>query len=46
MLNSRYAIADDGGVDLYPDGVFGVAPELFYPEMLFYPFEEQLDLPL
>ena len=38
-------ICDDGDVDLYPYGIFAVAPEALDAEMLLDPFEEKLDLP-
>tara|TARA_R110002020_G_C16315599_1_gene774241 strand:- start:3192 stop:4070 length:879 start_codon:yes stop_codon:yes gene_type:complete len=39
------AICDDGTIDLDLDRVHACSPEGFYPQMLFHPFEEQLDLP-
>ena len=39
------AICDDGDVDLYPYGIFAVAPKSLDAEMLLDPFEEKLDLP-
>ena len=39
------AIRDNGNVDLYSHGVFGVSPEPFDAQMLLDPFEKQLHLP-
>ena len=39
------AIRDNGNMDLYSHGVFGVSPEPFDAQMLLDPFEEQLHLP-
>ena len=39
------AIRNDGAIDLYLDRVHGGPPERFYLQVLFHPFEEQLDLP-
>ena len=46
MLNDGHeAIGDDGSIYLYPDCVLSVSPEGLNPQVLLYPFEEQLDLP-
>ncbi len=46
MFNdANEAVCDDGNMDLNTDGIFAFAPEGLNPEMLFDPFEEQLDLP-
>ena len=43
--NGNETVCDDGDVDLYPHGVFGIAPKTFDTQMLLDPFEEQLHLP-
>lgn len=40
-----HTIGAYGSVNLYSDRCLGVSPECRNPEMLLYPFEEQLDLP-
>ena len=38
--DSDKAVSADGTVDLYPDGIFGVAPKGLDIQMLLDPFEE------
>ena len=38
-------VRDDGDMNLYAHGIFGLAPESFDTEMLLDPFEEKLHLP-
>ena len=39
LHNCHHAIGGDGRIDLDSDSVFGVAPELFYLQMLLEPLE-------
>ena len=40
-----HAVSRDGCIDLDTDGILRFTPELLDVEMLFHPFEEQLNLP-
>ena len=43
--NGDEAIGDDGHMDLYPDGILGLAPKGLDAEMLLNPLEEKFHLP-
>lgn len=43
--NSNETVCSDRNIYLYPDCCFRVSPESCHPQVLFYPFEKQLDLP-
>ena len=45
MGDSSETVSDDRRVYLYPHSIIGCAPEPLDIEVLFHPFEEQLDLP-
>ena len=45
MDNGHQAVTDNRCVDLDPDCVFGVSPELLDLQKLLHPFEEQLHGP-
>ena len=40
-----HAVSRDGSIDLDTDGILRFTLELLDVEMLFHPFEEQLNLP-